>query len=742
MRSFCLARDTSFLDAQARACSSDIRVSLQTIQDAITAAMRGDHSLEMAEFCFAHSRRLSFITQQSPLDALRGGDLGRAWGLADTFEIKLSSLWHLLLSWELEDSGRIALAHATLERLQEKKLTHLQGWMGRNSDLPPELLTHALRVNPGQFADLLNRLVHETNRHWLSGSLNASDGSHAKKDKPPTSFGSEPSHLFDADPPELAFAITEALAGRHETARSAFSAAVETAGRTVDFELQGFQMCEIAAAQARAGYFADAEHTAKQTQWDITRAMAFKSIATAHVQTGTLKAARTMLAVSFSPARDEEAAWKEIKMGGWMQNVVIEDISWALVQSGRFDEAMRFAQGRRVVSEQLHAVAAIVSALAEIGDLVLAGSIADSIIRKGEVADTHRKSQVEESYKRAQRAIAAARMRAGEFSAAIEGASKIKGSFEPGETIRLLLESMRATEHFDAACSAALTAGYDHEWIRAKMLEWTAIRQALRGDFDSALFTAYEIKGDSLRWEALRRIAVEGANVGSGELAHRIFESVADAAQQAEARPEWRAEELGKTANAQAGAGDSAGARRSFAVALSIANGTSNADDREKCLWVVARFQARGRAIIEAMETAQKIESMSGRAIAIVGVVHELAKSGQFDLAISTAQQLHDEERRASLLADIGEMQAHSGHGSQSVQTAAMIQSEKNWGLMQIGGALSKAGDRKNFKFLLPMFSYHVDVAFRVWGYLARLYPEHAKSLADTMPEEVSQSSS
>jgi hypothetical protein len=68
------------------------------------------------------------IIQESPLDALRKGNLEQAWSLADLFDSERCMLWYLLLAWELKDKDRFSEAGATLKRWQAKELRDLY-WM-------------------------------------------------------------------------------------------------------------------------------------------------------------------------------------------------------------------------------------------------------------------------------------------------------------------------------------------------------------------------------------------------------------------------------------------------------------------------------------------------------------------------------------------------------------------------------------------------------------------------------------
>jgi hypothetical protein len=48
----------------------------------------------------------------------------------------------------------------------------------------------------------------------------------------------------------------------------------------------------------------------------------------------------------------------------------------------------------------------------------------------------------------------------------------------------------------------------------------------------------------------------------------------------------------------------------------------------------------------------------------------------------------------------------------------------------EIAAALAEAGDRDNFKQLLLPCAYYLDAAYKMCGFLARLYPEQADEIA------------
>lgn len=120
-----LSRDDAFKQKQSMKMQGTPDLPLRTAQTALLGAAENDDAGAMAEFLLSCSRRLLEVTQESPLDALRAGQLERAWVLADLHDIELCVLWHLLLTWELKDEGEVDKARATLERLQRREIPSL-----------------------------------------------------------------------------------------------------------------------------------------------------------------------------------------------------------------------------------------------------------------------------------------------------------------------------------------------------------------------------------------------------------------------------------------------------------------------------------------------------------------------------------------------------------------------------------------------------------------------------------------
>jgi hypothetical protein len=64
-----------------------------------------------------------------------------------------------------------------------------------------------------------------------------------------------------------------------------------------------------------------------------------------------------------------------------------------------------------------------------------------------------------------------------------------------------------------------------------------------------------------------------------------------------------------------------------------------------------------------------------------------------------------------------------------------MIRTERKWQFPAIAAAFVEKGDKTNFKQLLIPCSYSLYAAYRMCGYLARLYPEQVAAVPKVVSE-------
>ena len=102
---------------------SDKDLVLAVIQHAISAAATSDDASAIAEFMIMHTDIVSETRRYSPLEEfIKTLDLKNALRVADLYDIQTSSLWYLLLAWELADRGNIEDVKKTLHILSKKDI--------------------------------------------------------------------------------------------------------------------------------------------------------------------------------------------------------------------------------------------------------------------------------------------------------------------------------------------------------------------------------------------------------------------------------------------------------------------------------------------------------------------------------------------------------------------------------------------------------------------------------------------
>lgn len=246
---YVLVRSDAFLQAQAGALTEEPDAPLHTLQAALEGAKAQDDAAKMAEFSLTHARRLTEITQESPLDALRAGNLERALALADLFEIERCVLWHLLLAWELKDTCRLEEAQATLQRLLKKDLPRLAGWQGNYAAC---LLRYVPDVSGDALHPLQKQLLGDEDRYTLCKGL-ANGGHFPEALETAQGIGEE---LGRAE------ALTAIAAAQAQVGE--FAAALETARRITTEQNREEVLRNIAVAQTEAGKFSAALETAQE----------------------------------------------------------------------------------------------------------------------------------------------------------------------------------------------------------------------------------------------------------------------------------------------------------------------------------------------------------------------------------------------------------------------------------------------------------------------------------------------
>jgi len=136
-----------------------------------------------------------------------------------------------------------------------------------------------------------------------------------------------------------------------------------------------------------------------------------------------------------------------------------------------------------------------------------------------------------------------------------------------------------------------------------------------------------------------------------------------------------------------------------------------------------------------ASHLAQRIRRQQSHGFVMRDIASRAMDDCKFEYAVAVAMQIMDEEWRSRSLADIATAQANAGLGDAAVRTSEFIRVDRASHLPTIGNALSKAGDRRNFRQLLPDASQHINSAYGFCAVLARAFPNRAEEIAAVVRE-------
>jgi len=170
-RLYQLARNEDFQTAQIRTATATINLPLTTIQYALMDAAKANDAASMAEFMLTHARVVSSLTSESPLQTLRNEEnIERAWQSADLYDRQASTMWHLLLAWELESIGKSEDARRTLRRLIDKgKVGRIRDSFERSIVIP--MLVHTSEIDRGIFTSICKALLVKDDWYYLCDQL-------------------------------------------------------------------------------------------------------------------------------------------------------------------------------------------------------------------------------------------------------------------------------------------------------------------------------------------------------------------------------------------------------------------------------------------------------------------------------------------------------------------------------------------------------------------------------------------
>ncbi|MEQ9670502.1 AAA family ATPase [Coleofasciculus sp. G2-EDA-02] len=338
-----LAHNQDYVTAQRQQLPEQPDLPLKTVQRALQGKAETDDAAGMAEFLLLHAGRLIQITtQESPLEALRAGNITKAWALAEQFEIERCILWYLLLAWVLakdatQDTEKMEQARQTLERLQQKNLPRLStSWI---EDCAVYLLTPLLTATKGTFTELSRRILDDESLAKLCQNLvEVSDF---------TTALNIVKQIRDSYKKALAFIE---IAKAQPTAEN-FTAAIATAQDIYSSYNKAEAFMEIAKAQPTAENVTAAIATAQDIEDSYYKARAFMEIAKAQPTAENFTAA-------IATAQDIEDSSKR----AW----ALVEIAKAQVKAQCIEQA--FLTAEKILIYHNQHLPAIAAAFVETGD--------------------------------------------------------------------------------------------------------------------------------------------------------------------------------------------------------------------------------------------------------------------------------------------------------------------------------------------------------------------------------------
>lgn len=273
-------------------------------------------------------------------------------------------------------------------------------------------------------------------------------------------------------------------------------------------------------------------------------------------------------------------------------------------------------------------------------------------------------------------------------------------------------------------------------------------------DLARALATARRLRDGNDAWyngferaQAFRKIAAQFAEEG------RYKEALAVASEMSSHRDCELDEKVGALIDigeAQVRAGSKEGAEKTFVEAVAVAKGSirgwaspdAKNEHRAKHLAEIAAAQSRAgndevglRLFTLARQTAREIGSSYDKTRALNSIVTALTRARCFEEAVEVALSVPQDSQFT--LAEIAKHQAENGHGEEAVRTAGTFLSSWPHKILEILGALVKAGDRENFKRLLVPCGYDMESAESAVFLLMKAFPSQAVGIAGVLKSQL-----
>jgi hypothetical protein len=490
------------------------------------------------------------------------------------------------------------------------------------------------------------------------------------------------------------FAAAQAQVGNRDGARKLFESAIGTALQMGDGMNRGMVLSAIATTQADAGELVDAFTTAGKIRVSTSRAEAMSGIFAAQVRAGTHKVARETLAGAVKiTARVDQSSIAE----------ALSVIAAVQAQSEEIAAAMETASQINDESSQARALSAIAKAQAKTHDFPAASETARTI--SDETIKTRSLINILTEQATAEQGDAARRY----LMRAIETAQQMR---DPGLGLRSVTLSTIAAARWQSG---------DQEGAR---LTFVAAIEAAKG-----------MKDGSDRTEALSAIATAQAQSGEREAARATFAAAINTAKSMRDKDDtviplcWLALAAERSTELEA-------SRTALATAIGIATRSEEQWRKASSLGMIAAAQARvgerdaAHATLAAAISVGERVDFKIRDVTLGPIALAQAELGENAAAIETVNRISNEKTKAKVLGGIAAVQARNGCSERALQTIQAILVDRALQLPQIVQVLVEAKDKEGLKlFLLPCAGYP-EVAYKICGMLARVFPEQATAIA------------
>lgn len=678
-RLFSVAKDGRFLNAQVQANPGDPRLSLETIQYAIRAAVAVNDAGLMAKFSLHHAQRITALREESPLNALTEGELSHAWNMADCADPERSALWYLLLMWELKANGRLDEARETLKKLADKQtVPFTEGWM---EEIAAQSLAECTDLVGQHFYDVTAKLI-KTKCSRLCRQL-------CEK-----GFGAIALQVADIIDPSFR---DEALVviGLDFAEKGDFARGLGITGKIKHIRRCNKARCDIATSQATASDNHGAMQTLAMIEREVDnydspeiRTEVLQAIARTKAEIGFLHEARQTFDKALTAALDiddymdkhdkaiKSIAIDEANSGDFDRAF---DTTWNIhrpeirvdshceiaqiqARAGELEGALKVANKMPYKSVRSYAFAAIATEQARTGDISGAFASLNKVTRyesrddaykaiaaaqalAGKVAKAIRTAEkINQSNVRIEAfsAIVAARVEAGDVTEALSIAEGIEGAGESANAFCAIADAQAQAGDYHHAQktfvqAVSMAKGIDSGWQRDRTLGAIAVPQAQAQEIPGAIATAKEIQDENRCAKALVDVALVQVSQGDFDGARHTLAGILKAANSI--HPTSLAQALCIVAANQLNNEDNQGAQLTLDKALIAAKQVTNTWLRDKIYAEIAFSQARAEDYARGLAVSERIEGARYRVKAICDIAVAQARAKNKDDAHQTLIQ-------------------------------------------------------------------------------------------------------